>query len=280
MRHLPAPLPEISSERIYSDCANSYRDIKKRTALNSFTEAVKDDSIQYKSLIPHTIQHFVPHSIPQNCSPDDFSRLYNDKFAKKNSIGREYYNRILSAPIHGVCPICGVQRVTTLDHYLPKSKYPSLVVTPLNLIPTCRDCNLGKNDYDFNSPSQAPLHPYLDDLTDAAWLQANIDAKQVVLFYVDPPASWPAMQKERLEKHLALYNLYALYGMHAAEEICTHLALWKQLYETDPNSLIGYIAQERKSYEMIELNSWRSALYRSLEKNSSMVFKWFSDISV
>ena len=40
--------------------------------------------------------------------------------------------------------MCHTSEVDTLDHYLPKSKYPSLSINPLNLIPICNKCNKTK----------------------------------------------------------------------------------------------------------------------------------------
>ena len=53
---------------------------------------------------------------------------------------------------HAVCPACDAAKPDALpttdgavggqcDHHLPKSAYPTLSVHPLNLVPTCSDCN-------------------------------------------------------------------------------------------------------------------------------------------
>lgn len=39
------------------------------------------------------------------------------------------------------CPLCGLDYVYDLDHYMPKSIYPEYAVHPQNLIPICRRCN-------------------------------------------------------------------------------------------------------------------------------------------
>lgn len=57
------------------------------------------------------------------------------------------------------CPICDCSFAysqVTLDHILPKSKFPFLSITPINLVPTCYNCNMRKND---GIPSKV-LNPY------------------------------------------------------------------------------------------------------------------------
>jgi hypothetical protein len=45
----------------------------------------------------------------------------------------------------GRSPFCGVGHGSALDHNLPKTKFPQLLVVPLNLVPSCKNCNTGNN---------------------------------------------------------------------------------------------------------------------------------------
>ena len=68
---------------------------------------------------------------------------------------REYMEQLVEKR----CPICDCSFAysqVTLDHILPKSKYPFLSITPINLVPTCYNCNMRKND---GIPSKV-LNPY------------------------------------------------------------------------------------------------------------------------
>lgn len=62
------------------------------------------------------------------------------------------------------CPACGEPgHPNTLDHYLPKSIYPYLCITPLNLFPMCDACQARKGTKigDADSP-RFFIHPYFD----------------------------------------------------------------------------------------------------------------------
>ncbi|QIO48699.1 hypothetical protein HA464_32375 (plasmid) [Rhizobium leguminosarum bv. trifolii] len=67
---------------------------------------------------------------------------------------------------HGlsVCPACGEPGApNTLDHYLPKTRYPHFCVTPHNLFPMCDACQKEKDTK--TGDAQTPrffLHPYYD----------------------------------------------------------------------------------------------------------------------
>ena len=69
---------------------------------------------------------------------------------------REYMEQLVEKR----CPICDCSFAysqVTLDHILPKSKFPFLLsITPINLVPTCYNCNMRKND---GIPSKV-LNPY------------------------------------------------------------------------------------------------------------------------
>lgn len=68
---------------------------------------------------------------------------------------REYMEQLVEKR----CPICDCSFAysqVTLDHILPKSKFPFLSITPINLVPTCYNCNMRKND---RIPSKV-LNPY------------------------------------------------------------------------------------------------------------------------
>lgn len=75
-------------------------------------------------------------------------------------------DKIILLAHNGRCPYCGQQIVKTLDHYLPKTLYPTYAITPYNLVPSCDACNKIKMTESFDSYEQQTIHPYYDDFTD------------------------------------------------------------------------------------------------------------------
>jgi len=56
------------------------------------------------------------------------------------------------------CPMCGLSEPRTLDHYLPKSKFPEFSVLAVNLIPVCYECNNRKGNRVSQKPESQFLH--------------------------------------------------------------------------------------------------------------------------
>lgn len=44
------------------------------------------------------------------------------------------------------CPLCGIEKVHHLDHYIPRGIMSEFSVVPINLIYICRDCNESKGE--------------------------------------------------------------------------------------------------------------------------------------
>lgn len=128
-------------------------------------------------------------------SNDEMVDLYELRMARKQAPARHVYDAIRSAPPHGRCPMCGHRDVSTLDHYLPKSGFSALTVTPLNLVPACHECNKTKGDRVASSRDTSAIHPYFDDFDTDCWLRAAVVEQRppAVQFYVDAPACWSSI---------------------------------------------------------------------------------------
>ena len=88
-----------------------------------------------------------------------------------------------------VCPACDGQKpgkiagrsLADLDHYLPKSLYPFLCLHPLNLVPTCLECNQrikrARDPVDIHddSPLQNTFLPYVAPAIDQVAVQVSRD---------------------------------------------------------------------------------------------------------
>ena len=81
-------------------------------------------------------------------------RLYGDTYE-----GRKlYFIRKALMNMVDICPMCGIQPPSQLDHHAPHSDYKSMSVSRLNLVPVCSVCNNKKRK---NDPKDF-IHPYYD----------------------------------------------------------------------------------------------------------------------
>jgi hypothetical protein len=84
--------------------------------------------------------------------------------------GKPWLKGPLFGMTHNKCAYCELlmrkkdARERTIDHYYPRKHHPNLVVFWGNLLPSCKSCNSGKQDYD---PSDGNfVHPINDNPQD------------------------------------------------------------------------------------------------------------------
>ena len=265
--------------------------------------------MRYEKSIP--TKHFFEPKLPDGVTADELSKVYTEKFSKKDSPGREYYDLIQGNTNGGKCPICGGSGKIQLDHYLPKSKHPTLCVNPLNLIPICDTCNGTKKDKEYSAKDGRPIHLYLDqlptkedsfgDLYTEQFLYAKLDSNFVATFRVKCPSEWDKKIKTRLKNHMTLYELlerYKDYVPNIYSDISSllrenakqlvkkrepdeqkHKLLLDELLHSDERITLleDIIVSKAEDAVKIDINSWESALYQALMPKIAKFAQWLFD---
>ncbi|MDP7142063.1 MAG: hypothetical protein QF692_08860 [Alphaproteobacteria bacterium] len=213
--------------------------------------------------------------ITSDVGKDDMVYLYDGKLLDK---GRDYYNLLLGAAPYDTCPFCSQRKVKSLDHYLPKTLYPSFSITPLNLIPCCSDCNKDKGTKDANTASEQFLHPYFDDLNGLIWLKAELTQRIPIsfVFSVVDISSLDSILYNRILHQFEVLNLGALYASHAAEEFENIRRMLVKLQSCpDDGALAKYLQMQLDTYKSTDLNSWATAMYEALLNS-----EWFLEMDL
>lgn len=166
----------------------------------------------------------------ENISRLEFIKLYEQYFVSKDKPdARAIYDQIL-ASAKQKCPYCcGVGNPRNLDHYLPKAHFPKYSILPVNLVPSCRDCNMdAKADKIISSYEHQLLHPYLDKphFFNDQWINIEFDSKvldiNTTFFYVvKTPESWNDLDKERVKNHFKTCNLGVRFSKDAIDLFIT-----------------------------------------------------------
>jgi len=159
-------------------------------------------------------------------SSADLTKLYKQYFSAKGKPARDVYDQLmLAAKEH--CPFCGgIGRPTTLDHFLPKVHFPAYAVSPSNLVPSCKDCNMGEKAEFYSAVYERQfIHPYWEDekFFGQQWVRAKFGAwpaleDSVVEYFVDAPGSWLAEERERVKNHFEAFDLPKRFSVKAAEQ--------------------------------------------------------------
>lgn len=276
MNSLPKPVLKESATEIFELCVSGFTDKSLKKKLLSCSSYIKTDSSQFILADFDCIFKIEKNrKLPSGITTKQMKKVYTEKFVPIKSPGRIYYDLILSSPKGGKCPICGERMVNTLDHYMPQSVYTTLIVTPENLIPTCRDCNFDKRAFISGTPEDAPLHPYFDNVDDEIWLSVQLLPKQAVIYGVNCPASWTQILSKRVEHHLALFKLDEFYGSKAGQEIADEINAWKEIENSNgKDELLEHLKMRSRSIEKNHLNSWKAALYRGFVDQFDELLKW------
>lgn len=277
MRKLSAPTDSVQD--VFLTCIESYQNTELKDRLKSITPVLVEAASRFEDCVLTSRTHTIPvaDSVDGKVNKDEMVNIYNSKFV--GGPGRPYYDKYMSLSANGKCPFCGIGIVSTLDHYLPKSKYPALALTPKNMIPACRDCNLGaKKAFSPQDSAQEPLHPYFDDVEQDIWLSVKFDVKGkdlIPFYFVHRPTTWDELLFSRVVNHMKLYNLYTLYAIHAAEEIAGQSSMWCNfLGKYGEDFVAEFFRDQATSRGQSLLNSWQTALYRGLEEHVDFVTQW------
>lgn len=267
MIRLPIPLSGISQEAIFDKCVSGFSSKRSQgiiTRLNGIRQTVIDDSKEYRKG-PQEFKE--THSLPNYPEPakDDLVNLYDKKFAAKRSPGRMFYDKIKYSSMHDRCALCGVGTVSTLDHYLPKSKYPTLSVTPSNLVPSCAICNNAKKE----ESDRLLVHAYFDRIpNDEPWLFAEIVSSDpiAVNYNVSCPKHWDKDLAQRICNQFEILDLGSLYSMRASEEIANHMDSYLTIYRESGKELLEKILESNIRTADRDSKYWLAALYRALKQ--------------
>lgn len=271
--------PDDDVKIVFNDCISNIRDTALKSKLENCSDDIVSNSNDYEQKMANGQVHTIPIHIELNgLTKEQMVKLYDEKMAKSGQPGRKYYDKLMSVPEYGICPYCGQGIVTTLDHYLPKTKFVSLVVTPSNLIPSCFDCNKAKTSSDFNEFEDTMLNPYFDDLGEEIWLKAKVVKEKqddfVVTYYVQKPEGWSDVLLKRVENYFNVFHLSRLYSSHAAQRlrgIKPKLIIKYTKFGLD--SVLEYLKDGLDEYSY-DLNCWQSALFSELLENSWIYEEW------
>lgn len=268
--------PAHSAEDAFAACISRVRTPALRARLVSATQSIVDASHAYEiAAKAQTLDQIVREPLVDGIvTTAEMEAVYTDRMAKQNTPGRPIYDDIFAAA-KGRCPLCAHRAVTTLDHHLPKAHYPALAVAPLNLVPSCSDCNKAKLARVPHSPEDVSFHPYFDDVDGERWLFAEVleVAPASIRFRVEPPAVWGALLAERVRRHFRGLNLSALYGSEAAEELLNIRHLLATIHATgEADEVRSYLEEHAESCLAGRLNGWRGATYEAWAESD-----WFCD---
>jgi 5-methylcytosine-specific restriction endonuclease McrA len=208
----------IKYEIILAACLENLRDLDFKDRILRSSKFLKGANKVFEIHAVYGLVHLYAdkHDESLFCAAtrDNLISLYEDKLLKNKS-SRLIYDELLdSAPLK-MCELCHITRASTLDHYLPKTTFPSLAISSLNLIPSCKDCNTSKLSAVASTRDMVTLHPILDsNVYQRNWLAAILDETNQAFAF--GAADCAGDYFSRIDNHLKVHGLIKSYSSRAA----------------------------------------------------------------
>lgn len=276
--------PNFQALELFDACIDELDDVEKEVFNASRPEILSAASVfadhsatQTWYALPRARHGHKEDIVAGRLSKGDLMDLYDEGVVKSKGIPRDIYDKILVAA-QGQCPYCaGIGTARTLDHYLPKAKFPALSVHPHNLVPACRDCNTDAGAGFPELLNLQPIHPYLDKdcFFLERWIHAEIIRCEpvVVRFFANPPVHWLVADQERAIQHFQDCNLRDRFSIQVAGEL-------QPLILQRKSSLAVFSSDQFREHlrvisedEGLLLNGWKRTMYFALCESD-----WFCSV--
>lgn len=262
-------IPNISQEEI----CNSFKELKYKDRIIEKSKQYSNNIVDVEKLYNDEVK-FIENDKDYL---DYMKNIYKNKLSNKGyPYLYQYYDKIKSA--QNVCPYCNfyTRQVRQLDHFLPKSVFPSLSISVNNLVPICKDCNELKGNYFSKEKSKQLIHPYygieIDDIFEFLKCSIIEDKNIGFKFHIKKLDKWTDDFYYNILLHFEKLKIDALYLSEFEAEFSIVLEELIMLYEERKNEEIVYDNLKRKVdlYFNKKIMPWRYAGFQSI-----LNCKWF-----
>ena len=269
--------PDLVAKDVYETCISKVRNRALKERFRQISGSIEVAAREYQEKSEEQQRFLIESSdgVDGVVGKAEMEKVYTQRMVGKKAPGRALYDQLKNAAPNGICSLCGQRAVSTLDHFLPKADFPSLVVVPLNLIPACSDCNKAKLDKVPGSESEQTLHPYYDDVTCEQWLFAEVIEENPgsIRFYTSDVDVYSEALNERIKFHFRELDLGSLYMSNANSTVTEIQFRLNRLHQKGgKNSVKAYLEEEEESRRNNHVNSWNTAAYQAMMNND-----WFCD---
>jgi 5-methylcytosine-specific restriction endonuclease McrA len=265
MRKLPSPTYNLKT--ILKLCADSLQNKELSNRILNSIDTLSSAEATYK-LRGQTNDLYTiaaTQSVGEWVTRREMETLYTQTFARKGGPTRDIYDAIRASSPGRICPLCNQRTVSTLDHHLAKAEHANFAITPINLVPACKDCNTDSGARKPTAKGEQTLHPYFDSVDDEIWLTAQLipGTPPSLIFSANPPAHWTADIQAIVKNHFKVFGLGELYTIHAAGEL-VNIYFDIESKPWTPNTLKAHLEEQAKNRRKLVRNSWQAAVYEGL----------------
>lgn len=182
------------------------------------------------------------------------------------------------------CGYCNHDTPTQLDHYLPKATFAEYAFCPINLVPSCSNCNSSskKGNHVPTSSSDVLFHPYYDDPDDGNWLSVDMRVDEtglIVKYHAEKPSHWSDAKFRKIEFTFEKLRLSEVYSADLQSNLASLKASLQGLYDTDNiQNLMNHFQAIANDLLSTYKNNWIGVGYAYMAKNRQLCLefpRWF-----
>ena len=229
------------------------------------------DALNYSVLAEGRKLYLIPpHVTCPTLSEEHYNHTYKLSLGSENATSSKIRNQILSSATSEVCPYCGVNRATEIDHFLPKEFFFKFSILSYNLVPICHPCNHAKGRKYGSSYETQFFHPYFDKVFNSDWARCEISLNSKLSLNYFPDRNIPAPIFERLENYLKGVGVQTTWRSKAATFLAGNRERFINiLFRKDEYELKNEIYRmlEDAKLEEVGINNWKRPLLDALLKN-------------
>lgn len=184
---------------------------------------------------------------------------------KKELTTNEFNQRI------NICPNCTIEKVASLDHYIPKDEFPEFSVNPINLVPCCSTCNSKKKENWKDDKKLLFLNLYSDVIPNSQYLFVNVVSKTEFTFELKNVSKIDLTLFNVIESHYDRLNLLQRFREDSDEVISElDILISSARYSmNDDNELLSFINNHYSTIEKRDgVNNWKVVLVKAMLKSN------------
>jgi len=255
--------PAQSGIGVYDDIAENKRSLKVKSHMVRNRKAVESAYVNYISAVP-AVDTLVPIHLLKS-----HKKSLIHAYEKPTSALKTLRDELFEAAKKSRCPFCQISIHGTLDHYLPKEKYPEFSVFPQNLVPACDECNRNKRALivDENTAVRLFIHPYYDNIPNVNFISARLRVRKRTLTITFEPYHNPSLsdaQYTHVSNHFRILGLAARYHKSCLTELSDIRDWIKALGDDDAMKLKRKLVEQSSVYSNVGHNYWRRILFETL----------------
>jgi hypothetical protein len=265
---------------VHRRAVSSKQDIQLKSRLETAESVIADEFANYNIAFEANALSTLNANASLAVLKEDLLSLYS----YQNSTIRGVRNSIRErqdVTIQTTCQNCTINSVNSMDHVLPKSNFPEFVVNPLNLFPSCTECNGYKLTAYGQGGNPLFLNLYTDTLPTIQYLFVDVHFRgpQDLLFsfYLNNAnGAIPANEFSLIESHYK--KLHLLQRFHdSAKELVKSLdvSIAGYLPHLPINEIIrianGIIDGEKVAYGQ---NNWRCVFKSALINSANYIVRF------